>query len=259
MAELNGAQVSADALQALALTNYGHFTSMRVEDGHVRGYSQHLDRLVTDCRELFSAALDRDRVRSYVRSAVGDRKEAFILRVTVFDPALDLGHIGGQAAPSVLVTHRPAPGLPASPLRIRTTAYQRDLPKVKHVGLLGQLWHRREALSAGFDDCLFHDSAGFISEGATWNIGFFDGHKVLWPNADVLPGVTMSLLKQTHEETVTAPVHVRDIPEMSAAFATNTSVGVRPIAAIDDIPLDAEHDIIDALRKEYQEIRPESL
>lgn len=36
MAHLNGARATPDDLEALALVNYGHFTSMRVEDGRVR-------------------------------------------------------------------------------------------------------------------------------------------------------------------------------------------------------------------------------
>jgi branched-subunit amino acid aminotransferase/4-amino-4-deoxychorismate lyase len=64
MAELNGRPVERAQLQALALTNYGHFTTMRVEDGGVRGLSLHLDRLRTDCRALFDAEIDADRVRA---------------------------------------------------------------------------------------------------------------------------------------------------------------------------------------------------
>jgi hypothetical protein len=37
MAELNGAPVTSDQLRALAMVNYGHFTSMRVDDQHIRG------------------------------------------------------------------------------------------------------------------------------------------------------------------------------------------------------------------------------
>ena len=44
MAELNGKPATLDDLQSLALTNYGHFTSMRLENGTVRGLSLHLDR-----------------------------------------------------------------------------------------------------------------------------------------------------------------------------------------------------------------------
>ena len=47
MATLNGKPVTSDALLTLALTNYAHFTSMRVDDQRVRGLALHMDRLVS--------------------------------------------------------------------------------------------------------------------------------------------------------------------------------------------------------------------
>lgn len=47
MATLNGEQITADDALTLGLTGYGHFTSMRVELGAVRGLRLHLDRLRT--------------------------------------------------------------------------------------------------------------------------------------------------------------------------------------------------------------------
>lgn len=251
--------MTLEALQALALINYGHFTSMRVHDQHIRGFSHHLDRLVNDCQRLLNASLDRERVREFVRRAVKGEPGTFVVRVTIFDPTLDLGHPGSSAEPSVLVTARPAMSWPPAPIRVRTVGYRRELPEVKHVGLLGSVWHRRQVQMQGYDDALFIDNASFVSEGVTWNIGFFDGERVIWPNAEVLSGVTMRLLSQVHENTITAPVNIRDVPVMHAVFATNTTIGVRPISAIDGIRLADNHPIFETLRKEYEEIPPEQL
>jgi branched-subunit amino acid aminotransferase/4-amino-4-deoxychorismate lyase len=259
MAELNGSPATPEALQALGLTNFGHFTSMRVDDLHIRGLSHHLDRLARDCRVLFNAELDQERVREYVRHAIARKPGSFVVRVTVYDPAFELGHPGAQADPHVLVTSRPAIAWPPSPMRTQTVTHRRDLPEVKHVGLFGALLGRRNAQLNGYDDALFIDNASFVSEGATWNIGFFNGERVIWPNADVLPGVTMRLLRQVHEQTITAPVNLRDIPGMQAAFATNTTIGVRAITAIDHMRLSGDHAIFDTLRKEYEDIPAEKL
>jgi branched-subunit amino acid aminotransferase/4-amino-4-deoxychorismate lyase len=259
MAELNGALVPPDALQALGLVNYGHFTSMRVEAQRIRGLSHHLDRLARDCRLIFAADLDRELVRDYVRHALRNTRDSIIVRVTVFDPKLELAHPGAEAHPHVLITMRPAVPLPPSPMRVQTVGYQRDLPAVKHVGLFGALLGRRQAQLAGFDDALFVDSTSFVSEGATWNIGFYDGERVVWPSGDTLMGVTMRLLQQVHDRTITVPVNIGDIPKMQAAFATNTSIGVRPITAIDDVTLPGDHPIFELLRKEYEEIPAESI
>lgn len=259
MAELNGEPVAPDELRALAMVNYGHFTSMRVDDQHIRGFSHHLERLVRDSRLLFGAELDRDQIRTWVRQAIAGRDGVFVTRVTVFDPHLPIGRPSAPATPQVLVTTREVPSGPVEPWRVRSATYTRDLPEVKHIGLFGALWHRRNAQLAEFDDALFADADGYISEGPTWNVAFYDGEQVIWPNAEVLPGVTMRLLQQVHEHTTLAPVRLQDLPQMQAAFATNTTIGVRAITAIDHVEFPGDHPILDTLRKEYEEIPAESL
>lgn len=260
MAELDGARVTSEALQSLALVNYGHFTSMRVDEQGIRGLSQHLDRLSRDCFIIFGSYLDRDHVRELIQHAIADERGSFIVRITIFDPALQLGHLGAEAKPHVLITMRPAVALPAPSIRVQATVYRRELPEVKHTGLFGALWHRRQAELSGYDDALFIDASSFVTEGATWNIGFSDGDdRIIWPSGEVLPGITMRLLKQVHDNTITAPVSYRDISGMRAAFAVNTAIGVRAISAIDNIQLSDHDPIIDTLRKEYEEIPRERL
>lgn len=229
---LNGMPVDPEKLKVLALNNFGHFTSMRVEDRRVRGFSLHLDRLVNDCGQVFGVQLDRGRLRAHVRQAVGDHNGAVVVRVTVFDPNLDLGSPGNQTEPQVLVTTRSAVTSQLPPLRLKTVRYERDVPSVKHVGLFATMFHRRQAQLAGFDDVLFLDSRGCISEGATWNIGFLRGEQITWPDGQCLPGVTMELLKQLHQATADR-VDPSDLESWDGAFITNAAVGIRPVSGID--------------------------
>src|SRR5207344_727522 len=104
--ELDGVTPTLDQIKTLALTNYGHFTSMLVTDGRVRGWSLHMQRLTQDCRFLFGVELDLDMVRDCVKRAVSSGDPAQVVRVTIYDPALDLGTIGSNARPHVLVTTR---------------------------------------------------------------------------------------------------------------------------------------------------------
>ncbi|GAA0955893.1 aminotransferase class IV family protein [Actinocorallia libanotica] len=257
MALLNGQPAAPEVLQDLALSGYGHFTSMRAEEGCIRGLTHHLERLARDCRVVFGTDLDREQVRSCIRDAIAGRRGSLIVHVTVFEPAIGLAHSAAPAPPHIQVTSWLADPLPATPLRVQPQTYAREEPTVKHVGLFGPLRRRRTAVLAGFDDALFTDKAGFISEGTTWNIAFFDGERVVWPGSDILPGITMQLLKQVHERTVTSPVNLRHLPQMQAAFATSTASGVRAITAIGDHRLPADHEIFEVLRKEYQEIPAE--
>ncbi|MFD8963749.1 aminotransferase class IV family protein [Streptomyces sp. NPDC059568] len=254
MAELNGRPVGLDEITALALTNYGHFTTLRVEDGRVRGLALHLDRLGRDCPALFGAELDLDRVRTLLRRAVPAQGAATV-RVTVFDPALDIGHPDRTGDPHILVTHRQASSasmLPLPPLRVRSVAYTREAPEVKSVGLFASLRHRRTARLDGYDDALFVDGDALVSEGVTWNIGFFDSDTVVWPEAVQLAGVTMRLLQEAHKHRV-APVALAEVGSLDAAFATNAAIGVRAITAIDGTEFPDRHPAVDLLRETYLE------
>lgn len=249
--ELNGHPADPEALRALALTNYGHFTSMRVDDGRVRGLGLHLERLERDCRIVFDAALDTGAVRGFVRRAVDAEGGSCVVRVSVFDPKLEMGHPSSAAGPQVLVTTRPAGPVPLPPLRVKAVRHVRDLPAVKHLGLFGTLHARRTAQLAGFDDALLVGPHELVSEGVTWNVGFVNAEgAVVFPEGEVLPGVTMALLQRHHAHT-TAPVALGEVPGMRAAFATNTSIGVRAIAAVDDTELPTDHPVLSALQHTY--------
>ncbi|WP_406074388.1 hypothetical protein [Micromonospora sp. NBC_01638] len=108
MMRLDGEPVTPEQLRNLALINYGHFTTMTVDGAGVRGLGLHLERLVRDCRTVLAADLDPVRVRELARQAAEDAGSPAIMRVTVFDPALDLGHVGKPGQPRILKQCCPA-------------------------------------------------------------------------------------------------------------------------------------------------------
>lgn len=258
--ELDGAPATVEQVRALALTNYGHFTSMLVDDGRVRGLTLHLERLARDARVLFDADLDGKLVCRHVRHALAGVRQPTVARVTVYDPALDLGTIGRNAEPHVLVSLRTASSGAAAPLRLQAVSYQRELAAVKHVGLFGAMQRRRQAQSEGYDDALFLNNDGTISEIATSNIGFVRDGRVIWPRAEWLSGVTMRLLQQELDEAVTSePLTLSDLPGMDAAFATNAVTGVRAVASVDGTQWPIDHRVVKELGEMYADIPAEAL
>lgn len=260
--ELDSAPVDLEQIKALALTNYGHFTSMLVSGGCVRGLSLHMERLSRDCRALFGHNLDIGRVKHHIRHALNGDSSPVVVRVSVFDPALDLGTIGQDAEPRVMVTTRPANVNAApAPLKLQAVAYKRENPQVKHVGLFGALQRRRAAQQEGFDDVLFLNPDGTISEIATSNIGFVDmDGQIVWPRSEMLPGVTMTLINQALDEPIyTKSLTLSDLPTMRAVFATNAATGIRAVTTVDDTVWPVDDTTLGRLRELYADIPGEEL
>lgn len=237
--ELNGRPVEVDDLRALALLNYGHFSSMQVFDGGVRGLDRHLERLRDATHELFATELNVDATRGWMRQAVANAVGPLSLRVTVFARTFDRDQPLRPAAADVLVATAPARTLDPGPLRVRSVRYQREAPHIKHVGTFGLFHQKRLAQAAGYDDALFVDPGGAIAEGSIWNVGFFDGERVVWPDAPALRGISMQLLQDGLQRRG-VPMEMRriDLASIAAfrtAFFTNTSCTVMPIARIDDV------------------------
>ncbi|MFE0949804.1 aminotransferase class IV [Streptomyces mutabilis] len=257
MIELDGRPAGEDALAALALTNYGHFTTLLVEEGRVRGLDLHLQRLIRDCRLLFDTALDPDRVRDLARRAA-PRSGRRIIRITVFDPALNLATIDADARPRILVTARPAPEADPGPLRVRTAVHRRDLPEVKSVALGPALRLRRRARREGYDDVLFTGADGEVLEGGTWNIGLVREGRVVWPGGDVLSGTTRQLLRRAGGDP-TELIGLSDLDDCEAVFATNAATVLRPLTRIDHRTYPASHPVMARLADTYRALPAQKL
>lgn len=256
---------TADALRSLALYNYGHYTSMLIRDGKVRGLNLHLSRLVADSTELFGKPLDPADVLREVRSFLAGEPADVVVRVTVYAADFAMQHPLDARDIRILVTGRPAPPLQAQSISLGTVPFVRELPRVKHVGLFGQLWGRRTAQLAGRDDALLTTPDGLILEGATWNIGFVtpNGH-VVWPKSEALPGVTLALLRSEYERrhpdrSSESPVTMSEVKRFAAAFTMNAVSGVRPVSLIDDSELAEDHSTIGVLIDCYADIETEQL
>jgi branched-subunit amino acid aminotransferase/4-amino-4-deoxychorismate lyase len=249
--ELNGDPLGPDAAIA-GMVSYGHFTAMQVRDGRVRGLAFHLDRLAANTRLLFGTDLDVGLVRSYVRQAVAG-EAALSVRVVVLTRSFD-----EPMTPEILVRTLPPQPADPTPLRLRTVRYQRELPQVKHLGTFGLIHHARQARLAGFDDALFVDPQGRISEASIWNAGFLAGDTVVWPEAAVLPGITMLVQKEALRRLgvpqETREVRPPDLPAFDAMFLTNSETPGRPVAAVDDLVLPPADRAVKLLAEAYETV-----
>ncbi|WP_305805519.1 aminotransferase class IV family protein [Stenotrophomonas sp. YIM B06876] len=247
----NGYEATAEALAA-ALTNYGHFTSMQVRGSAVQGLDLHLQRLQQGTQALFSSGLDEAQLRGWLRAALAACGVVDAsLRITVLSRQFDFRQPLSPVPVDVLVSVA-APVPPADRARaLCSVAYSREMPHLKHLGTFALFQHRRQALQAGYDDAVFVDGDGHVSEGTTWNLALWDGRRVHWPQAPALRGTTEQLLMdglasqggaQTRSEVALAA-----LDQFSGAIACN-SAGIWPISRIDRQPFPDSASLLAMLR-----------
>ena len=122
-------------------------------------------------------------------------------------------------------------------MRVTAKPYEREAPHLKHVATMGLLRARRLARLAGFDDALFTDAEGRISEGSLWNVGFIEGETVVWPDAPMLDGVAQALIREALDRAGSPQrieaVRLSDLSRFDAAFLCNSATPAAAIAAGD--------------------------
>jgi branched-subunit amino acid aminotransferase/4-amino-4-deoxychorismate lyase len=248
---VDGEPASLADLTHQALFNYGAYTSFRVEDGGVRGLDLHLARLDASAVELFGEAVGEARLRALMRDAVGAR-EACWLRVSLFAPEIWMREPTWRGPPKVMIGAFDPPPPLADGVRLQLQTYAREAAHLKHAATFGLMRARRTAREAGFDDALFADEHGRVSEGSLWNIGFTAGDEVVWPLAPMLAGVAQALLEQGMEGVGLSQraeaVHVSDLAKFDGAFLCNSATPACAVAAIGDRTLATSPELIGRLR-----------
>ena len=249
---LNARPATAADFRALALVNYGHFTAMQVRGRAVQGLEFHLERLQAGTRELFDVELDRKRILAELRGALAAGEADASLRCTVFARGFDYRKPLQVVEPDILVTLTPSASPHKPALRVKSYRFVRPLPHIKHVGTFPLFHYRRQAQLAGHDDALFVADDDRVVEGSVWNLGFWDGEGVVWPEGPALRGSGERLLQaglaglgvsQRHR-----PVPLAEAGRVRAAFACNAS-GLQALIGIDGAVFRADTALMDLLAR----------
>lgn len=196
VAQLDGRPATAADLSPLAFAGFAHFTALQVRGGQVRGLDFHLARLRNASLEFFGRAVPDERVRSYLRAAIENGPSDQSLAATMFSRAGEFTADGMDDEPAVLIRTGPASNGPQGPLKLIAVEYERPFPAIKHVGEAIKTYYLRQAAREGCDDAAFVDASGRLSEATIWNLAFWDGEAVVWPEAAMLTGTTMSIVQR---------------------------------------------------------------
>ena len=68
--------------------------------------------------------------------------------------------------------------------------------KLNTLEKIGKTYYLHQAVKRGFDDAVFVNSDGHLSEGTIWNLVFWDGESVIWPKARILKGTMMGIVQR---------------------------------------------------------------
>lgn len=255
-AQIDGRSVTMAELIPLAFAGFAHFTAMQVRGGKVRGLDLHLARLRAASIELFGRAVPDDRLRSYLRAAVIGGPEAVSLTATIYSRAGEFTAAGMDEEPSVLIHTGPPSSGPAGPLRLAAVAHERAIPSIKHVGEVAKTFYLRQAVREGFDDAAFVDARGRLSEATIWNLAFWDGRNVIWPEAAMLNGITMSIIcRQLERQGLPQrrePVTLAALENLSGAAVMNSWTPGIPVTTIGTVALPEATGFASILHEAYE-------
>lgn len=114
-------------------------------------------------------------------------------------------------------------------------------PGVKSNNRQANVTVHRVARQNGFDDGLFVDPSGVVTEGPTWNLFLVKAGVVLTPPLErgILEGITRGLVLRLCER-LPVPSRVREVTLDEAhhadeMFITSTTRGIMPVAQLDDV------------------------
>ncbi len=125
---------------------------------------------------------------------------------------------------------------------------------MKTLNYADNILEKRLAKQRGYDEPIFLNTKGELSEGATTNLFFVSGKKLFTPalSCGLLDGILRQYLLKNYqvEECIIKPEQVSDFDEM---FVTNSLLGIMPICRLGEHKF-TRRTITNQLMQTYSEI-----
>jgi len=248
---LKKSQASVSVYDHGFLYGDGVFEGIRVYDGVIFRFKEHLDRLYDSAKSIkLRIPLSPEEMTKAVIDTLkrNDLKDAYI-RLVVSRGVGDLGVDPRKCrTPSVIViteyldptygTVAKEKGITAIISSVRRDMVDATTHEIKSLNYLNSVLAKLEATDAGADDALMLDRSGFVSEATTTNLFIVKDGELFTPptSAGILPGVTRRrVIKLARElgynmyEKGLTPYAVTNADE---AFLTGTLAEIVPLVKI---------------------------
>lgn len=223
---------------------YGIFETLKILNDKVFYFQEHWERMHDGCR-ILNLSLDKKAAtveRDCYALARANRTTSGVLRMLYFQ---------NFARNDLLITTEPLPYTPeryARGFHLCTAdtprAFNTPLRSIKTSNYLENLLAREAAKKRGYDEALFLNTRGEISEGTVSNIFFVIEEEIFTPSmgCGILPGIMRSKTLEMIRD-LGLPLHLglysKELLDRSEEiFLTNSLLGIMPVSKFNHKALD---------------------
>lgn len=116
---------------------------------------------------------------------------------------------------------------------------------------------KRKSLSLGYDETIFLNLKGEITEGATSNIFFIKGNKIYTPklSCGMLNGIIRQYILKNYE-VFEEKIKLEDLENFEEAFITNSLLGIMPVNSIEKVKMKNRKFLEEIKKKYFSDIEP---
>jgi branched-chain amino acid aminotransferase len=226
----------------------GLFETMRVSKGEIHLFDFHWKRMVSSLKKLYiPLPFLKDQLSKEIYLLINSqnsqqRRWSVRLTITRGEGGRGIG-FSSELKPNYFITVAPwSP--PNQDINIVITSSQRNenspITQIKSLNYLDNVLARHEANQRGFDDAIFLNSKGFLTESTIANLFVVQNNIICTPpiSDGLLPGITREvILKNALKKNIPikeCSISLSDLKHGSEVFLTNTLIGIQRVASIEN-------------------------
>lgn len=225
----------------------GLFETLLAIDGRLICCSEHLARMAAGCEVLGLPAPDMAAARRLMEDALasaGVSRGRAAVRLTLTAGSGGRGlERPATTAPRLFATASSAPA-PGGPAMLTSSTVRRNegspASRLKTLSYLDNVLARRQALEAGADEAVMLNTRGEVACAAAANLFWLKNDRLMTPALDcgVLDGIirarVLAWAARNGLRTSEVRADLADLVGADAAVLTNSLIGLRPVARLDD-------------------------
>lgn len=218
----------------------GIFETMRLHGGKLFLLDNHLERFYKGAISMSIDVPGKNELLSALRELIHLNPKAKVLRFAAIIAEVPDLDIESTLLFSFEDEYRYSEDMYSKGLKVKTSVLKntKGSSSIKTLELRKLLVYREEAGKEGFDDCLFIDKNGFITDTSVANIFWITKNMIFFPPGELclLKGVTRQFIIKSIPEAgalfCEKPAKLKALETADEIFLTNSIIGVMPVTEL---------------------------